>query len=54
VLLPDVNVLVAGFRADHDHHTIARHFLEEGAELITFDRGFRRYPRLRSRCLLDA
>jgi hypothetical protein len=142
VLLPDVNVLLAGFRADHDHHTLARSFLEEarsgttavglsdvalasvvrlatnqrvfvrpdttdavieylevlleapaqllragsahwsrfgelcrhlqlrgnlvpdaylaalaleqGAELITFDRGFGRYPRLRWRCLLDA
>jgi toxin-antitoxin system PIN domain toxin len=28
--------------------------LEQGAELITFDRGFGRYPRLRWRCLLDA
>ena len=27
--------------------------LEQGAELITFDRGFGRYPRLRWRCLLD-
>jgi toxin-antitoxin system PIN domain toxin len=27
--------------------------LEERAELITFDRGFGRYPRLRWRCLLD-
>jgi toxin-antitoxin system PIN domain toxin len=29
VLLPDVNVLLAGFRADHDHHRPARAFLEE-------------------------
>jgi hypothetical protein len=29
VLLPDVNVLLAGFRADHDHHRRARAFLEE-------------------------
>ncbi len=29
VLLPDVNVLLAGFRADHDHHRTARAFLEE-------------------------
>jgi len=142
VLLPDVNILLAGFRADHGHHKLARSFLEEarsgttalglsdvalasvvrlatnprvfvrpdttdavigyldvlleapaqllragsghwtrftelcrhlqlrgnlvpdaylaalaleqGAELITFDRGFGRYPRLRWRCLLDA
>lgn len=27
--------------------------LEQRAELITFDRGFRRFPRLRWRCLLD-
>jgi uncharacterized protein len=141
VLLPDVNVLLAGFRADHDHHGPARAFLDEarsgsevlglsdfvlasvvrlatngrvfvrpdtadaviayldvaleppgqllragtthwsrfthlcrhlglrgnlvpdayvaalsleqGAELITFDRGFGRYPGLRWRCLLD-
>jgi toxin-antitoxin system PIN domain toxin len=141
VLLPDVNVLLAGFRADHDHHKLARSFLEgarsgstalglsdvalasvvrlatnprvfvrpdttdavieyldvlleapaqllragsmhwprftdlcrhlqlrgnlvpdaylaalaleQGAELITFDRGFGRYPRLHWRCLLD-
>lgn len=141
VLLPDVNVLLAGFRADHPHHRRARGFLEtarsssdiiglgdvalasvvrlatnprvfvrpdtaaavlayldaliespgqlvragtthwsrftelcrhlqlrgnlvpdaylaalaleQGAELITFDRGFGRYPGLRWRCLLD-
>jgi hypothetical protein len=29
VLLPDVNVLLAGFRADHDHHRRTRTFLEE-------------------------
>jgi len=139
--LPDVNVLLAGFRADHDHHRPARAFLEQarsgddvlglsdfalagvvrlatnprvfvrpdtveatirylealleppgqllragtthwarfadlcrrlqlrgnlvpdayiaalsleqGAELVTFDRGFGRYPGLRWRCLLD-
>ena len=28
--------------------------LEQGAELVTLDRGFGRYPRLRWRCLLDA
>ena len=142
VLLPDVNVLLAGFRADHDHHRPARTFLdqardatetiglsdvalagvlrlatnnrvfvrpdttdavlayldallespaqlvraggthwrrfaelcrhlglrgnlvpdaylaaialEQGAQLVTFDRGFGRYPGLRWRCLLDA
>ena len=142
VLLPDVNVLLAAFRADHVHHRLAREFiegarsgsmpiglsdvaltsvvrlatnarvfvrpdttdavidyldalldppgllvragathwqrfaglcrrlglrgnlvpdaylaalaLEQGAELITFDRGFGRYPALRWRCLLDA
>jgi len=142
VLLPDVNVLLAGFRTDHIHHRPARAFLdharsqtvtlgisdvalswlvrlatnprvfvqpdtvdavldyidalldppaqviragaghwpcfaglcrklnlrgnlvpdaylaalvfEQRAELITFDRGFGRYPRLRWRCLLDA
>ena len=27
--------------------------LEQSAELITFDRGFGRFPRLRWRCLLD-
>jgi toxin-antitoxin system PIN domain toxin len=141
VLLPDVNVLLAGFRADHIHHRLARAFLddarsqtitlgvsdvaltslvrlatnprvfvqpdttdaaldyidalldppveiiragpghwprfaglcrelnlrgnlvpdaylaalavEERAELVTFDRGFGRYPRLRWRCLID-
>jgi uncharacterized protein len=141
VLLPDVNVLLAGFRADHDHHRRARRFLdtarsasavlglsdfalasvvrlatnvrvlvrpdtadavldyvdvlleppgqlvragathwsrftalcrhhrlrgnlvpdaylaavalEQGAEFVTFDRGFGRYPGLRWRCLLD-
>ncbi|MEJ7825745.1 MAG: TA system VapC family ribonuclease toxin [Solirubrobacteraceae bacterium] len=141
MLLPDVNVLLAGFRADHVHHDPARAFieaardgdeplglsvivlsavvrlatnprvfarpdtadavldyldvlldapgrvisegdhhwprfaalcrdlrlsgnlipdshlaalaLEQRAELITLDRGFRRYPRLRWRCLLD-
>jgi toxin-antitoxin system PIN domain toxin len=142
VLLPDVNVLLAGYRADHLHHRLARRFLDEArtgtrpialsdfalasvvrlatnprvfvnpdpvegvleyvealleppaqllqpggthwtsfaelcrhlqlrgnlvpdaylaavaleqrAELVTFDRGFGRYPRLRWRCLLDA
>ncbi len=142
MLLPDVNVLLAAFRADHDHHKPARSFLEaarsgtiplglsdvalasvvrlatnsrvfvrpdttdavieyldilleppaqllragsthwtrftelcrhlqlrgnlvpdaylaalaleQGAELVTFDRGFARYPRLRWRCLLDS
>ena len=140
VLLPDVNVLLAGFRADHVHHRPARAFLddarsqtlgisdvalsslvrlatnprvfvqpdtvdavldyidalldppvqvviagtghwprfarlcrelglrgnlvpdaylaalalEQRAELVTFDRGFGRYPRLRWHCLLDA
>jgi uncharacterized protein len=141
VLLPDVNVLLAGFRADHVHHGPARAFLEaarsgsevlglsdyalasvvrlatnarvfvrpdtadavidyldvaleppgvllragtthwsrltylcrhlglrgnlvpdgylaalaleQGAELVTFDRGFGRYPGLRWRCILD-
>jgi len=141
VRLPDANVLLAGFRADHDHHRAARAFLErarseseviglsdfalagvvrlatnarvfvrpdtadavlgyldvlleppgqllqagpthwgrftdlcrrlhlrgnlvpdaylaavcleQGAELVTFDRGFGRYPGLRWRCLLD-
>jgi toxin-antitoxin system PIN domain toxin len=141
VLLPDVNVLLAGYRSDHVHHKLARRFLEDarsgnetigldevalagvvrlatnarvfvrpdpvdavlafidalleppaqlvqagtthwarfaelcrhlqlrgnlvpdaylaavaleqGAELITFDRGFGRYPGLRWRCLLD-
>ena len=28
--------------------------LEQGAELVTFDRGFGRYPGLRWRCLLDS
>lgn len=142
VLLPDVNVLLAGYRADHAHHRLARRFLDEArtgtrplalsdfalagvvrlatnprvfvnpdpvegvleyvealleppaqllqpggthwsrfaelcrhlqlrgnlvpdaylaavaleqrAELVTFDRGFGRYPGLRWRCLLDA
>ena len=27
--------------------------LEQGAQLVTFDRGFGRYPSLRWRCLLD-
>jgi len=87
VLLPDVNVLLAGLRSDHDHHRPARAFLEDarsgstvvglsdialmgvvrlvpdadlaalaleqGAELVTFDRGFGRYPHLRWRCLLE-
>ncbi len=53
VLLPDVNVLLAGFRTDHIHHRPARACaylaalaLEERAQLVTFDRGFGRYPRL--------
>jgi toxin-antitoxin system PIN domain toxin len=29
MLLPDVNVLLAGFRTDHDHHRPARAFLED-------------------------
>ena len=29
MLLPDVNVLLAGYRADHAHHKLARRFLEE-------------------------
>jgi len=29
VLLPDVNVLLAGLRSDHDHHRPARAFLED-------------------------
>ncbi len=29
VLLPDVNVLLAGFRADHVHHRPARAFLDD-------------------------
>jgi toxin-antitoxin system PIN domain toxin len=29
VLLPDVNVLLAGFRSDHVHHRPARDFLDE-------------------------
>jgi len=29
VLLPDVNVLLAALRADHDHHKPARAFLEQ-------------------------
>lgn len=29
MLLPDANVLVAGFRSDHDHHRLARTFLEQ-------------------------
>jgi len=28
--------------------------LEQGAQLVTFDGGFGRYPGLRWRCLLDA
>ncbi len=142
MLLPDVNVLLAGYRSDHVHHRLARRFLDEArsgattiglsdvalasvvrlatnarvfvrpdpvdavlefvhvlleppaqivragpthwarfdelcrhlqlrgnlvpdaylaaialeqtAELVTFDRGFGRYPRVRWRCLLDA
>ncbi len=29
MLLPDVNVLLAGFRPDHDHHRAARSCLED-------------------------
>lgn len=29
MLLPDVNVLLAGFRSDHVHHRLARAFLED-------------------------
>jgi uncharacterized protein len=29
MLLPDVNVLLAGYRSDHAHHKLARHFLDE-------------------------
>lgn len=82
MLIPDVNVLLAGFRADHVHHVAARAFLhwerfaqlcrtlslraslvpdaylaalaiEERAELVTFDRGFARYPGLRWRSPAD-
>jgi predicted nucleic acid-binding protein len=86
VLLPDANVLLAGFRTDHIHHRPARAFLEaarsqtmtiaisdalnlrgnlvpdaylaapaleQRAQLVTFDRGFGRHPRLSRRCLLD-
>lgn len=31
-MTPDVNVLVAAFRADHPHHAIAREWLEEAIE----------------------
>jgi toxin-antitoxin system PIN domain toxin len=37
MLLPDVNVILAGFRADHDLHQPARAFLEQargGSEVI--------------------
>ena len=29
MLLPDVNILLAGFRSDHVHHRLARAFLED-------------------------
>jgi toxin-antitoxin system PIN domain toxin len=29
MLLPDVNVLLAGYRSDHAHHKLARRFLDE-------------------------
>jgi uncharacterized protein len=29
LLLPDVNVLLAGYRPDHAHHKLGRRFLEE-------------------------
>jgi toxin-antitoxin system PIN domain toxin len=37
MLLPDVNVVLAGFRADHAHHQPARTFIEEaraGTEVL--------------------
>lgn len=54
LLLPDVNAVLAAFRADHAHHELAVAFLEQGAELVTFDRGFGRYPGLPWSGLLDA
>ncbi|HVF77487.1 MAG TPA: TA system VapC family ribonuclease toxin [Solirubrobacteraceae bacterium] len=35
VLLPDVNVLLAGFRPDHIHHRPARAFLEDARSRTT-------------------
>ena len=35
MLLPDVNVLLAGFRPDHAHHRLARRFLEEARRART-------------------
>jgi toxin-antitoxin system PIN domain toxin len=37
MLIPDVNVLVAAYRADHPHHAVARSWLEStttGAEAV--------------------
>src|SRR5205085_4878848 len=40
VLLPDVNVLLAGFRTDHVHHRPARAFLEDArSQTITLGLG---------------
>jgi toxin-antitoxin system PIN domain toxin len=36
-MTPDVNVLLAASRADHPHHSVARHWLERAA--ATADRG---------------
>jgi uncharacterized protein len=35
VHLPDVNVLLAGFRSDHVHHRLARRFLDEARSSTT-------------------
>jgi predicted nucleic acid-binding protein len=54
-IAPDVNVLVAAFRADHPHHTTARIWLEQA--LTQAASGVRQtaagaeWPRMRSLCL---
>jgi uncharacterized protein len=35
MLLPDVNVLLAGFRPDHAHHRLARRFLDDARSQTT-------------------
>jgi toxin-antitoxin system PIN domain toxin len=54
LLLPDVNVLLAGFRADHGHHRPARSFLQEartaGAVVALSDQAMAGVLRLATNC----
>lgn len=43
-MTPDVNVLVATFRADHPHHPVARAWLDESLIACAAGAGFRLLP----------